>query len=77
MVGRTAAGEELFHGGDEVVGDSAADAAIGELDHVLGAAGLLTAIGKDLAIDADIAELIDDERQPLAPGAAIILSETK
>ena len=60
--------EQLLHGGDELVGDGAADAAVGELDHVLLAAGFVAAAGEDFVVDAEIAELVDDERDALAPG---------
>ena len=52
----------------EIVGHGAADAAIGELDDVLLRAGLDAAAFEDLAVDADIAELVDDDRQPAAAG---------
>ena len=52
----------------EIVGDGAADAAVGQLDdRVLGAA-LDAAALQDLAVDADIAELVDDHREAAAVG---------
>ena len=62
VLGRRVAIEELLHGGDEIVRHRAADAAIGELDDIVLAAGLVAAGFEDLAVDADIAELVDDER---------------
>ena len=50
----------------ELVGDGAAEAAIGELDDVLLGASLVSTAFEDLAIDADIAELVDDHREPAA-----------
>ena len=52
----------------EIVGDGAADAAIGELDDILLRAGLDAAALQDVAVDADVAELVDDDRQPPAAG---------
>src|SRR5690606_36283421 len=63
------AGEQRLHGGDELVGHGAADAAIGELDHILFAAGLVAAAGENVLVDAQIAKLIDDQRDALALGA--------
>src|SRR5690606_3202431 len=68
VVGALVAGEQLLHGGNEVVGHGAADAAIGELDHVLLAAGLVAATGKNLPVDTELPELVDDQRDALAPG---------
>ena len=66
--GRSGRSSSCLHGGDEVLGDGAADAAVGELDHVLVAAGLVAAAGEDLLVDAEIAELVDDQRDALALG---------
>ena len=52
----------------EIVGHGAADAAIGELDDVLLRARLDAAALEDIAVDADVAELVDDDRQPAATG---------
>ena len=65
---RVGAVEELPHGRHEIVGHGAADAAVGKFDHVLVAAGFHAAAAQDLAIDADIAELVDDERDAAALG---------
>ena len=48
----------------ELVGDRAAQAAVGELDDVLLRAGGVAAAFEDLAVDADVAELVDDHREP-------------
>ncbi len=56
--------EDLIERRDELVGDGAAQAAIGELDDVLLGAGGIAAAFQDLAVDADIAELIDDDGEP-------------
>ena len=60
--------QQLFHRRDEVVGDGAADAAIGQLDDVVLRAGFGAAAAQDVAIDAEIAELVDDQRDALALG---------
>ena len=52
----------------EFVGDGAAQAAIGELDDVLLRAGGIAAAFEDFAVDADIAELVDDDGEPAAVG---------
>ena len=58
----------LLHGRHEIVGDRAADAAVGQLDDVvLGAAGIAAA-EQQLAVDADLAELVDDQRDAAAAG---------
>ena len=66
--GRLFALEQLRHRRDEIVGDGAADAAIGELDDVVLAAGFGAAALQHVAVDAEIAELVDDERDALAAG---------
>ena len=48
----------------ELVRDRAAETAIGELDDVLFRAGRVAAALQDFAVDADIAELIDDDGEP-------------
>ena len=68
VVGPVGAGQQRLHGGDELVGDGAADAAVAQLDHVLLAAGLVAAAGEDVLVDAEFAELVDDERDALALG---------
>ena len=50
----------------ELVRDRAAQAAIGELDDVLLRAGGVAAALEDLAVDADVAELVDDDGEPAA-----------
>ncbi len=62
--------QQLLHRGDEVVGHRAADAAVGQLDHVLLAAGLDAAALQEVAVDAEVAELVDDERD--APAAGVL-----
>ena len=56
------------HGGREIVGDGAADAAVGELDDVVLGARLGAAALQDIAVDADVAEFVDDQREPAAAG---------
>ena len=50
----------------ELVRHRAAQAAIGELDDVLLRTGGIAAALEDLAVDADIAELVDDDGEPPA-----------
>jgi len=51
---------------DEIIGDSAADAAIGKLDDILGRAIVIGAGFQDVAIDAGGAEFVDQHGQALA-----------
>ena len=60
--------EDLVERRHEFVGHGAAQAAIGELDDVLLGAGGIAAAFEDLAVDADIAELVDDHREPAPVG---------
>jgi hypothetical protein len=66
VIGAVLARQQLLHRGHEILGNGAADAAIGQFDHVLSTAGLVAAGGEHLPVDAEIAELVDDQRQPLA-----------
>src|SRR4249920_580222 len=66
MLGRRGAVDQRLHGGDEIFRHGAADAAIGELDDILLGAAFDTAAPQHLAIDADAAELVDDNGKPLA-----------
>ena len=52
----------------EIVGDRAAEAAIRQLDDVVVAAGRVAAAEQQLAVDAELAELVDDDRQAVAGG---------
>ena len=61
--------EQRLHGRQEILGDGAAQAAIGQLDDVLVGAALDAAGAQDLAVDAEGAELVDDHRD--APPAGI------
>ena len=60
--------EQPRHGRQEIVGDGAADAAIGQLDDVVLGAGVVAAAEQQLAVDAEFAELVDDDREPLPAG---------
>ena len=57
---RSARFQQLLDRRHEIVGDRAADAAVGEFDDVVLRQDLDAAAFQDLAIDADIAELVDD-----------------
>ena len=69
VVGRRVAGEEHLHRRQELVGDRAADAAIGELDDLIGPAVAVAAIGEQRAVEAHVAELVDDDGDAPAAGA--------
>ena len=64
---RRVAVDQRLHGGDEILGDGAAQTAIGQLDDILLGAAFDAAASQHLTIDADAAELIDDDGEPLAP----------
>jgi hypothetical protein len=68
VVGRRSALEQPLHRRQEVVGDGAADAAVRQLDDVVLAAALDRAADEQLAVDPDLAELVDDDRDPSAAG---------
>ena len=63
VVGRSVAVEQGLDGGEEVVRDGAADAAVGELEDVVLHAVLDAAALDDLRVDAELAELVNDERE--------------
>ena len=65
MVDARLAGEDLVQRRHEIVGDGAADAAIRQFDNIVVGAVFDAAIAQDLAVDADIAEFVDDDRQAL------------
>ena len=50
----------------EFVGDRAAQAAIGQFDDILLRASVVAAAFENFAVDADIAELVDDDGEPAA-----------
>ena len=60
--------QQLLHARQEIIGDRAADTSIGKLDDVVSATAFGAAILKHRTIHADVAELVDDKRQPLAVG---------
>jgi hypothetical protein len=62
--------QDLLHRRQEVICDSAADAAIGELDDVARRAGLAATIRQKLTVEPNIAEFIDDQRD--TPPARIL-----
>ncbi len=57
------AGEDRIERRHEFVGDGAAQAAVGELDDIVLGAGGIAAAFEHFAVDADIAELVDDHRE--------------
>ena len=58
--------QDLVERRHEIVGDGAADAAIGEFDDVFLRTSVDAAAFQDFAVDADVAELVDDDGEPLA-----------
>src|SRR4029077_8593709 len=64
---RRVAVDQRLHGWDEILGHGAAQAAVRELDDILLGAAFDAAALQHLAVDADAAELIDDDGEPLAP----------
>ena len=68
VVGLVVTLQQLRHGGNEVVGHSTADAAIGQFDNVLFLAGFRPAALQRIAIDAEITKLVDDQRDASAIG---------
>jgi hypothetical protein len=68
VLGRVGAIEQRLHGRQEILGDGAAQAAIGEFDDVvIGAAGDAAA-AQGFAVDAQRAEFIDDDGDAAAAG---------
>ena len=68
VVGLRLAREQRLDRRREIVGDGAADAAIGKLDDRLFRAGRVGAALQEIAVDADVAEFVDDEREPPPAG---------
>ena len=64
VLGRRGPLQQGLHGGQEFLGHGAADAPVGQLDDVLLAASLDAAAGQNLPVDAQVPELVDNERQP-------------
>ena len=66
MIDRRHAVEDGVERRHELVRHRAAQAAVGELDDVLLRAGGIPAAFENLAVDADVAELVDDDGEPAA-----------
>ena len=64
VLGRGGAVEQARQGRQKIVGDGAAQAAIGKLDDVVLGAILVAAAEQQLAVDAELAEFVDDDREP-------------
>ena len=60
--GAGVAGQQRLDRRHEVVGHGAADAAVGELDNIGFVAGRIAASLQHVLVDAEVAELVDDER---------------
>jgi len=61
--------EKPRQSGEEVLGNGAAQAAIGELDNVILGTGSVIVGEQQLAIDAELAELVDDNGETAPVGA--------
>ena len=70
MIGQRPLFQQLLHAWQKVIGHRAADTAIGKLDDIINLASLGGAIAKHRRIHADIAKLIDDQRQTFASSMA-------
>src|SRR6185312_12272811 len=68
VLGRIGSVQQRRERRQEIVGDRAADAAIGELEDATLVALFEAAAADELAIDAEIAELVDDESEPPRSG---------
>ena len=68
VIGRIGPVEQRLHGRDEVVGHGAADAAVGQLHDTVLLAALDAAALEDLAVDSEVAELVDDQGDARAVG---------
>ena len=66
MVGADGHGHQGLDRGDEVIGDSAADAAVGQFHDVFHRAVFIGAGLQDVAVNAHGAKLVHQDRQPLA-----------
>src|ERR1700734_423839 len=62
----TVAGQNGVECGHEFFGDGAAQTAVGQFDNVFRGTSGVAATFEDLAINADIAELVDDDGEPSA-----------
>ena len=69
MIRLRLAGEQAHDRGREIVGDRAADAAVGKLDDRVFRASRVRATLDEIAINPDVAEFVDDERK--APPAGV------
>ena len=68
MIGWDVAAKELFQGRNEILRHRAADAPVRQFHHVIVVAAFDSASLEDFAIDAKVAELVDDERDPPSGG---------
>ena len=68
MIRRFGSVQQFFHGRQEIVGDGAADAAVGQFDDVVILTPFDPAVANQFAIDTQIAEFVDDEGKAAAAG---------
>ena len=64
VFGRHLAVEKARQGRHEIIGDGAAEASIGQLDNIVLVARRVAAAEQQLAVDAELAEFIDDDGEP-------------
>ncbi len=67
VIRRRIARQQRLHRRQEFVGDRAADAAVGEFDDRIRPAVRVAAIAEQAAVEAHVAEFIDDDRDAAAP----------
>ena len=68
MIRLRLASEQRGDRGNEIIGHRAADAAVGKLDDRVFRAGRVRTTPDEIAVDPDIAEFVDDEREPPPAG---------
>ena len=64
MFGWVVAGDQRLHRRDELVGDGAAQAAVGQLDNIALATAFDAALAQSVPVNADGAEFVDDNGDP-------------
>ena len=75
MLGRVVALDQRPHGRQKIFGDGAAETSVGQLDDILLVASLDAAAAQGLAVDAEAAELVDDQRE--APPIGVLQHMTQ
>ena len=65
MAGRLGPVDQPRQGRQKIIRDGAAQAAIGQFENVVFSAGRVAAAEQHVAVDAELAELVDDDGQPM------------